>query len=246
MRINLIIVGQQKEDRMNTNAKKIKELFDANLCRSGNVFESKSELRKLKEIVAAIPLGERPEVVQDLKSEMEHSLRDPDIAIAICMIGNEAAVAIPGIFKMLEGYTHTPAYFAAVCDALCLRKESLAAIVTDAVMLFDKISSELPREYSCYTNENARYSIAVVVPCALVRLLGACGASAKGAIPALKKYKWFVAGKRFIQSSMFVIDLDAGQTTPPPSPVGQIREAIKAIQGPGLLDRLGSLFGAKK
>lgn len=232
---------------MNANAKRIKELIDAKVWSSGKVFESESELRKLNEIVAAIPSEERPEVVRDLKSEMEHSLNDPDIALAICMIGSEAAVAIPGIFKMLEGSTRTPAYFAAVCDALCLRKESLAAIVANAVALFDKISRELPGEYSRCTNENARYSIAVVVPCALVRLLGACGTSAKGAIPALKKYKWFVAGKRFIQSSMFVIDLDAGQATPPPpTPVGQIRDAIKAIQGPGLLDRLGSLFGAKK
>ena len=152
-------------------------------------------------------------------------------AMCVCLMGPDAADCVPRVWSIAKECLRRPADLAGVCDALCLQSGNLLPIVPEVVRTFKSLVDGLPREFSSCTNEASRFSVGVEIPCALVRLLEKCGPYAADAIPALKKYRWFIMGKSSIQSNMVVIDLQAGETRVPQNPRAQASAAIKAIYG---------------
>lgn len=214
------------------------------------LYENCETLEKVQEQIDQIPTADRGTVIKELEAMdvgLGSAFGEENWAICIGLFGADASRCASKVWRIGKQAWSRPTDFAVICDALGHMKEALPALSSEITSRFNELVHELRRDFAGCTDEAARFAIGVERPCALVRLLGACGQSAQAAVPALKKYKSFIGGKSFIQSSMLVIDLDAGRVTPPPtSPVAQVREALKAIQAPGLLDKITSIFSGRK
>ena len=214
------------------------------------LYESREAFDHVRKAITQIPTGERATVLkelQDMKTGLGSRFGDENWAICVGLFGADASGCAARAWAIAKEAWSRSADLGAICDALRQMSGGLPPLTPEIVSKFDALTQELAGAFARCTNEAARFAIGVERPCALVRLLGSCGASAQSAVPSLKKYKSFIASKRFIQSSMLVLDLDAGSVTPPPAtPVAQVKEALRAIQGPGFFDKIGSIFSGKK
>jgi len=198
------------------------------------LYENRQALDEVRRQIAEIPASERDDVVRDLEgidTGFGSSFGEENWAICMSLLGSAAKCA-PKVWSIAKSASNRPADFAAVCDALASMKHGLPPLAPEIVSMFNDTVKQLPSEFARCTNEACRYAVGVECPCSLVRLLAACGRGAEGAARALRKYKWFIAGKQFIQSSMTVIDLDAGEVrAPPASPEAQVEVALRAVMG---------------
>ena len=203
------------------------------------LYQSPETLDQVRKRLAQIPAPERETVLKDLEamklgfgSGCISGFGEENWAICVSLFGPAASGCARRAWGIAEAAWNRPADFVAVCDALRQMQDGLPSLAPDIVSRFNDTVRQLPGEFARCTNEAARFAVGVERPCALVRLLGACGQSARAATRALRKYRWFIAGKSFIQSSMTIIDLDAGRVTPPPaSPSAQVEAALRAVMG---------------